>query len=424
MYGLFQHEDWLQDWNGLPFNNTFFLRNPQFPPEGVYEFDGDGKDRREVGITSAAKPRLDAMRAGAVEGELSKRHFADPALAWDSAVAFNDGGVTYLVENLERVLSPKLKTTQLVGRLVDQAKLLDGRLRRFYQADDEASRKEKEDALMALRRRLYKASNERAFRNFIRLLACMKVNEAEVRAAFLNVGSLKFEAAAAPPDEGQPDDENDPWATEAEEPGGKAAAAAPARQRDRYDLFATQVMNLWTERVRGVSTDAPVLAALGMDAQSLSDVGNELVIAAHRTGLANEIADKVRTQVAAANLRWDEVADRCAGIATMLVNDYVAYLGYGTLAADKRPGFPEPPQPRTRAVFSAPALPPAGSIPLLGKQRAALEQQYFIDWGVSLKQLGLDNVSFAGGREIDDKENLALGRILTEIAPAHQIRPA
>jgi hypothetical protein len=56
-------------------------------------------------------------------------------------MGLNDGGVGHLVAQLERVLSPRLKTAQLVGRLTEQAQQLDGRLRRFYQADDDSSRR-------------------------------------------------------------------------------------------------------------------------------------------------------------------------------------------------------------------------------------------------------------------------------------------
>lgn len=427
MYQLYKQEDWLQDWNGQPFNNTFFLRNPEFPLDGVFEYAGEGQERRETGIAAMARERLSANRAGLLEGEKAKKHFRDPGLAWDSAMSFNDGGVSFLVDNLERVLSPTLKTRQLAGRLVDMAVLLDGRLRRFYQAGDDASRKEKEAELMNLRRRLYKVCNDRAFRNFAQLLACMKLVEADVRGAFLNVASLKIEevAPAAAAEAGaEPDPWDDPWADTSTEASAQAVAAPPPprRQRDRSDHFATHVLNLWTERVRGLASDAQALTAMGLDAPLVIALADELVIGAHRNLLIERIAERIRTQVAAANVRWDEVADRAAGIAAMIINDYVSHLGFGELPALERPAVPEPPKPRLRGVFPAPPLPPRGSIPALGPTRAPLERDYFLDWGVALRQLGLDNISFAGGREIEEEDNRALGDILVEMAPATQVK--
>ncbi len=430
MYQLYKQEDWLQDWAGRPFDNTFFLRNPEFPLDGVFEYAGEGPDRHEVGIAAQAAERLAANRAGMLAGEKSQKHFRDPALAWDSAMAFNDGGVAYLVENLERVLSPALKTAQLAGRLVDQGQLLDGRLRRFYQAGDDASRKEKEAALMALRRRLYKACNDRNYRNFAQLLARLKLAEADVRAAFLNVASLKIEATPVPAEaasaQAEPDPWDDPWAepATAAAPSPKTAAPAPRRQRDRSDHFATQVLNLWTERVRGLASDASAINAMGLDAPLVIDLIDELVIGAHRQQLIERIAARIRTEVVAANVRWDEVADRSAGIAATLVNDYVSHLGFGGLPDAERPAVPEAPKPRQRGVFAPPPLPARGAIPALGEARSVLERDYFMDWGVALRQLGLDNMSFAGGREIEEEDNRALGDILAEMAPALAVRPA
>lgn len=426
MYQLYKQEDWLQDWNGQPFNNTFFLRNPEFPLDGVFEYAGEDKARRETGIAAQARERLAANRAGLLEGEKAKKHFRDPGLAWDSAMSFNDGGVSFLVDNLERVLSPTLKTRQLAGRLVDMATLLDGRLRRFYQAGDDASRKEKEAELMNLRRRLYKVCNDRAFRNFTQLLACMKLAEADVRGAFLNVASLKIDERAPVEETGagaEVDPWDDPWADTSTEPSAQAVAAPPPkrRQRDRSDHFATHVLNLWTERVRGLASDPQALAAMGMDAQLVIALADELVIGAHRNQLIDRIAERIRTQVAAANVRWDEVADRAAGIAAMIINDYVTHLGFGELPALERPAVPEPPKPRLRGVFPAPPLPRRDTIPSLGPTRAPLERDYFLDWGVALRQLGLDNISFSGGREIEEEDNRALGDILAEMAPAAKV---
>ncbi|MBX3604749.1 MAG: hypothetical protein KF788_05745 [Piscinibacter sp.] len=427
MYQLYKQEDWLQDWNGQPFNNTFFLRNPEFPLDGVFEYAGEGRERHEVGIAAQARERIAANRAGLLEGEKAKKHFRDPGLSWDSAMSFNDGGVSFLVDNLERVLSPTLKTRQLAGRLVDQAVLLDGRLRRFYQAGDDDSRKEKENELMNLRRRLYKVCNDRAFRNFAQLLERMKLAEADVRGAFLNVASLKIEETVAVEDSGagaEADPWDDPWADTSTEASAQAVAPPPVprRQRDRSDHFATHVLNLWTERVRGLASEPPVLSAMGMDAPLVIALADELVIGAHRNLLIEKIADRIRTQVAAANVRWDEVADRAAGIAAMMINDYVTYLGFGELPMLERPAVPEPPKQRLRGVFPAPPLPPRGTLPALGETRAPLEREYFMDWGVALRQLGLDNISFAGGREIEEEDNRALGDILGEMAPATQVK--
>ena len=424
---LYGRDQWVQDWDGQPFNNSVFLRNPGLRQPHIVRYAEtrtleDGSEQRvEAAIADDAVPRLAEYKAGFMQSADCEKHFRDAEAVWDNAFKLNDGGVAYLVDRLSRVLSPTLKTQQLAGRLVEQAKQLDTRLRRFYQADDDASRKEKEEALNMLRRRLYQACNERGFGNFVQMLSCMKLPEGDVRGAFLNVASLKIDTA--PTEEPAPaaasDPWDDPWADASAAPAAAVSAAPSAKRRhDRSDLFARQVLNLWTERVRSLSTDAQALANMRLDGQLVGDIGNEMVIAAHRMNVIESIAERVRNQLVAANVRWDEVADRGAGIAAALVNDFVAYLGYGALPEAQRPAVPEPPKPRLRGVFALPVS-PSREVPLaLGERRAQLEREYFLDWGVALKQIGLDNVSFSGGREIEQEDNRALGAILERIGPA------
>ena len=430
MYQLYAQQPWLENWSGKDFSNTYCLRNPEYELDSVFQYGPPNADkkRQELAIAPQAVARLELTRKGVVESELCRKHFNDPARAWDSALALNDGGVRYLVENLELVLSPQLKTRQLAGRLIDQAKLLDTRMRRFYQADDDSSRKEKEDSLKNLRNRLFRLVSPREFVNFMQFLARIKVLDADVRGAFLNVASLKLDTA--PPIEQVAEEatspiwDDDPWGDDGDagELSPAAAPPAPRRARDRFDHFATQVLNLWTEKVRGLSAHPETLAALGMDAQLVGDLGNELVIGAHRIALAERIAERVRAQVASANMRWDDVADRSAGIATMMVNDYVAYLGFSDLPSPERPAVPEAPKPRQRGVFEPQPVPVQGRIPAMSPAPVSLEREYFFDWGVAFKQLGLDNVSFSGGREIGEVDNRELGRILGDLAPALQVK--
>jgi hypothetical protein len=145
-------------------------------------------------------------------------------------------------------------------------------------------------------------------------------------------------------------------------------------------------------------------------------------VGAHRLMLTETIAKGVRAHVQSANVRWDDVADRAGSIATSTNNDYVSYLGYGDLPENKRPGFPEPPKEPTRAIFAAP--PKVDGAPTLGASRLPLEQLFFVDWGVALRQLGLDNTNFAGGREIDEAQNRRLGQILQTIAIGPLVRGA
>lgn len=424
MHDLYGNEEWLQNWDGAPFGNTYFTRDPGRPNASVFEYaaDPDSPDREfEVGIAAKAQPRIEAIRRGLLDDPGCRRHFRDPAKAWSAAVAANEGGMRYLVEQLESVLSPDLKTRQLAGRLADQARMLDRDLRQHYTAGAEASRKDKEDALLKLRRKLFMASKEEQFpyRRFAWLLARLKAVTGDLRGAYLDVASLRVDppqSLGADAVEAEDTWADDPWADGPAET--TLVKSPPPRQRDRYDHFANQAIGLWAERARSLAKDERALAALRIDQGTVLDLADELVIGAHRLQLASRIADEVRSQLDSATTRHDEVADRAAGIAAFLINDFVSTLGFVGMPSGQRP---RQPKQAHKGVFEPPPIPKRDAMLELGPVRSALDEEYFLGWGEALRQFGLDNLETAGGREISDEENSRLGAVLVSMQPALQL---
>ena len=422
---LYGKDEWVGNWNGRPFANTLFLRNPGMKQKHLMDYreivkHEDGSERLvEAGPAASGKAVIEEYRRAFAASEVVHKHFDRAEETWAAAFAPNDGGVGFLVERLTEVLDPDLKKHQIGERLREQADELDASLRRFYHADDDASRREKEQALMDLRRRLFQAMRARNFRTFAHFLDCLLVRERDVRELFLNVAALRLADQPARTGETTPIDawSDDPWAATP-----TAAETRPTQTVDRAATFATNVVNHWTESLRGLSRNTDAMQALGLEGRVVDELVQEVIVGAHRLMLTDVIAQGVRAHVQSANVRWDDVADRAGCIATATIDDYVSYLGYGDLPENKRPGFPEPPKEPTRAIFAAP--PKVDGAPALGAARLPLEQLFFVDWGVALRQLGLDNTSFAGGREIDEAQNRRLGRILETIAIAPLVRAA
>lgn len=432
----FQHERWRMDWDGRPFANTVFLRNPTFEQPKIMAYEpgtgSGGVAGVEIGIRPEFAPRLAEFREGFLAAESCAQHVTDPEAVWDAALTLNDGGIAYLVQRLQPALAGNLKQAQLAYRLGDCARRLEDRLGRFHRREDDASRKEKDESLVALRRLLNGATREQrlgshAYAAFVRLLGRLMVTEEALRGAFLKVAALRGDFTAhlpQPAEQGAaPSDSDDPWGDPASEPGQAGAATAPAI-RDRSAAFAVEAMNVWTERVRGLAFDDEAIQALGLklDASQtasrlLDDLGNELIVGAGRNDLQDRIAHEVRTRIVSAQVRFEDVADRAAGIAAIRINDYVAFLGFDSSSLADRPGFPEPPRPRQSSVFQGHASFDA-LVPTLGASRLGLESEFFRDWGVALRQAGLDNVNFSGGREITDAQNRRLGEILALIVAA------
>jgi hypothetical protein len=133
--------EWPLDWNGKPFNNSFWLRNPTVIDERLMDYEGG----REVGIADSFAQRAGELRRHFVENEDVRRHFADPALAWDEAFRANDGGVAHLVKSLIPVCDPAIKRAQVRGQLEIQLRRLVDRLAGFHSASDGDARTKKRD---------------------------------------------------------------------------------------------------------------------------------------------------------------------------------------------------------------------------------------------------------------------------------------
>lgn len=414
---LYGRDGWPGDWDGKPFANTLFLRNPGMKQEHLMDYAEvrrlpDGSDHLvEGGIAPAKAPLIAEYRDAFLSSEITAKHFANREAVWDAALSPNDGGISYLVDRLTATIDDRLKARQIGERLSEQARTLHSQFRRFYHADDDAGRQEKDKAIQALRRDLYKASEPQQFRPFLRLLAAMSLEDREIRECFLTVAALK-------PDHGVPVEEkaavaddpwaDDPWSDKAPAPAASDKPKAAPLLQDRPANFAQDLMNLWADKLRRLPQSA---TSFGVQGRLIEDLASELIVGANRLKLGVEIADSVRRQIQAANVRWDDVADRAASLASGVINNFIGDLGFTALPAGERPKRPK----SDIAIFSPP--PSFTGLPDLSDHRLRLEADYFIDWATALHSLALDNVSFNGGREIDDVQNARLGRILDALSP-------
>lgn len=415
---LYGQSGWPDDWDGRPFDNSLFLRNTGMKQEHIMAYASierlpDGSERLvEQGPLEGKAALIAEYRQAFLDSEVCARHFHDREAVWSAAFAPNDGGVSYLVQRLTATLDESLKAHQIGERLGEQARTLQGLLRRFHHAEDDAARQEKDKAMAALRLELYRTVAPQQYRPFGRLMTAIALEDREVRECVMNVAALKLDAQpAVEPAATAADDPwaDDPWA-EAPPASAAPAAAVPraAPVQDRPAVFARELMNLWADKLRRAARNA---SRLGLPPRLVEELVGELIVGANRLGLADRIADVVRRQIQAANVRWEDSADRAVSLAAPVLNDFSADLGMTGLPAGERPRRPKSQDP----VFAPP--PPFDDLPVLADKRLELEAAYFIDWATALHRLALDNVGFSGGREIDDVQNARLGRILAELAP-------
>ncbi|MBM3644157.1 MAG: virulence factor [Alphaproteobacteria bacterium] len=410
--------EWPQDWDGKPFNNSYWLRNPTVIDERLMTYAGD----RETGVAPEFAARAQEMRRHFVENSDIQRHFADPAMAWDEAFKPNDGGVSLLVRRLTPVCDPALKRTQVRGQLDIQTRRLVDRLAGFHSASDGDARAKKRELVHTVLRGLAGCIQRQAFGELVRQL---QVADHALRDIYLRLATsagddaksaTKGAGLAAP--QGQATGASvDLGAIFADVFGEEANRAAPPPQgvlEDRAERFAREAASYWIESMRRVGGDEKALSHFAIDRQHLGWLIDELVVGAHRLKLVDQLGDEVRALENAANAQWEEIAERQVRSAAATLNGYVSALGYDRLPLEQRPGLP--PNAPTRRVFEGPAE--IAGAPSLGEEPGSIYADYCKDWMRAFLQLAMDNIGYEGGREISAEQNDRLGAILRAVPAA------
>ena len=288
--------EWPANWDGQPFDNTFWLRNPTVIDERLMDYDAG----REQGIAEAFAARAVELRGHFMENADVQRHFADPARAWDEAFRANDGGVAYLVKSLTPVCDPAIKRAQVRGQLEIQIRRLVDRLAGFHSAADGDSRAKKRDLVHTVLRGLSTCIQQQLFGE---LMAALQIADAALREIYFRIST------ARPADEANGRNGKPPaqvaQSTGAavdlgaifadvfgEEPGRSAPPSGVLE--DRAERFAREAAEYWLENMRRVGADEKALSHFGVDRQHLGWLIDELVVGAHRLKLIDQLSHEVR----------------------------------------------------------------------------------------------------------------------------------
>jgi hypothetical protein len=406
--------EWPNNWNGRPFDNTFWLRNPTVLDERLMDYS----DGRETGIAEAFASRAIELRGHFVENFDVQRHFADPARAWDEAFKANDGGVSYLVKSLIPVCDPKIKRAQVRGQLEVQIRRLVDRLAGFHSAADGDARLKKRDLVHTVLRGLATCIQQQLFGE---LVASLQIADTALRDIYFRISTARSAEEADGQRNGKPAAQVsqstgatvDLGAIFADVFGEEEGRSAPPSGvlEDRAERFAREAAEYWLENMRRIGADEKALSHLGVDRQHLGWLIDELVVGAHRLKLIDQLSLDVRALENAANSKWEEIAERQVRTAASALNGYVSALGFDHLPLEQRPGLP--PNAPTRRVFESPKAPEGA--PVLSEDPGSIYADYCKDWMRAFLQLAMDNVGYEGGREITAEQNEKLGAILRAV---------
>ena len=388
---------WPRAWTpGRPFDNTFWLRSTAIKFAAVFDYDND----RELAVAPRATAAVETRRAAYLANDLVRAHFADPARAWAEALAPGDGGISYLAAALRPVCDPATKAEQVLGRVEELAADMSHRLRPYFHTGDLAAElaRAKQEARLVARALLGCAEAQM----FGPLLRQMQVTQD-------TVSSVYWELQSAP--------DETPIGT-----GGTRGAylsalggllddepPAPTRARDRFERFADLALAEWNRQLTALADDPATLTVFQIPREPAALLTQALATAARRVELRDRIAADLRDR-ASFQHRSPGAAQKPIMLVEAGINGFVYTLDF-----DRQPPAQRPrPAGSDRPVFAP--RPPLVGPPELGRDPAAYDTAFHIDWIVAMARLFEDNVQDPGAAGLDIVANEKLGTLLSQLA--------
>lgn len=406
--------DWPSAWTpGKPFNNTFWLRNPEVMNKGLLDYDANA---HETGFREPA--RIAELRANFLANTDVQKHFADPARAWDAGMALNDGGIGYISDRLRPVCNPALKRRQVQGQLSDLARRMAGRLEPYHVSGDldaELAKRRAEARMVG--RQLMACADAQAFGLLLRELQVQGETLAELFRRQQLMAADGPSAVSAPVGRKTSARElrNDFEALFNDDPLDADQLNADEEDegpRDLADLFAEAAVAEWLQGLHRFAARTDTAELFRLDRDATAALVAQLAAAARRVRLRQRIAEAMRSG-AAYN---ESLANRLLKpvmIAERAINDFVTWLGFDAMPPASRPKAGR----EQRAIF---ARPPAAStdMPALSETPLAYDATFYVDWAVAFVHLVESNVRGAGGTMVDEKANARLGALLAGLRKA------
>jgi hypothetical protein len=399
-------DSWPLQWTpGQPFKNCYWVRNPNIKSEGVIEYD----DFHEVQILPKKKPDLAELRSSYASVQEIQEHFSDPLRAWDEVMKLNDGGVSYLAENVAKVCLPDMKAHQVVDRLTRIRKQIADHLARHYISTDLSKRLQER---MAVCREILRdvdrgLRSKRRFGSLIRGLCVDRVKLSDsLFEARTRIGSSDAKSANG---DGRADRaRGEPSIFDALEPG--ALSQAPAEPEPRFLNLGYVAVQTWTEHMHQMAENQPFARAVDIRPEMLREMVGEIAGAARRRKLAHMLATRMDGIIHVENT--EAVVGKASLVCEQMLNRFVSTLGCADAGLEQRPKV------TVKAGASRPVFQPAAieyDASGIGKERAQFAFNYAVDWCAAFQQTVRENASTEDGTLQDPEQNRKLGDILERL---------
>ena len=413
-----QH-DWPREWDGShAFNNLFLLRNPNFRFDAILEYDAEG---REKGIRPEMQEYVNQLENAFLKSGAVAEHFKNPREAWDAAMLYNDGGISYIRSSLRPLCNPEIKLAQLQTTLTEQKNKLIARLKAFYKTDD---KDEERKAKMLLVRKLYAylGKLEQTTQRMGLLLNSFTVSDHELFELHAEA-ERRFRAlpeeepVSVVLDEALPEDAFENPEAWLNDPFGAAAPQTEQthteERKDEAAFFAAYIESYWINRLHGLADDPAMQKYYMLPAQEFSALVSELATGVARLKLSAAMTTAFREAAQYANTRKEFIVWQQSGVAANILNSFIDWLGRNPRSLSDKERTVQIGNSET--VLFAPPLPVSG-FPELPDVRIPYTMAWYGDWLKALYVLVMENVDFDGTQMINREENMHLGQIIKQFA--------
>lgn len=405
-----QH-DWPGNWDGSkPFTNVFLLRNPNFRSEAIFSFDK--QTHQETGVRPDQEDYVEEVRRAFLQSALVQRHVSEPERVWQAAMRINDGGVELLREKLRPLCNPELKRRQITVSLDEKREQIVTRLAVFYKSDDsEELRRHKEQLSRTLVTLLARLAEKQLFGEFLRRLQVRDFDLYEI--CFNARLSPAQEAAALPADvvgaRVSADDILGDIFGDAQPAAPAPAEAAESSARDTAAVFAGLALEHWISRLRELAGDPEARSRYGLPARELDQFCHELITAAGRCRVRENLESELRRSAAYSNMARERLVWKQVGLAADAINAFVDWLGFDPRFKDQTARtilFGG----KSFSLFTPP--PEISGEPHIAEEESPYDRLWYTDWLRALAYAVIANLSFDGEQTVDPEQNNRLRDIL------------
>jgi len=394
---------WPMVWTpGHPFNNCFWIRNPNFKSEGIIEYE-NWNELRILPIKIDYIARLKQGHNSQIE---IKEHFSDPARAWDEVMKLNDGGVGYLIESLAAVCLPGIKEAQVVARLEEVRKKIADKLARYYISTDMAQRLRERQAVCAeILKDIELCFDQDCFGSLISELCIDRVDLSD---ELYVARTTAFDGKLEPSTSSYPlkimKKGSITGAISGDDGGG-----APSPAKSENSRLAATAIQAWATNMTKRAESASFARSVGVQAATLREIAVEISAAARRKKLGDVITQ--RLDLLTHIEKTDTVIAKATVVAETILNRFVATMGYDDIPIDKRPLIGKG---ETRRPIFAPRV-VVHDAKNIGQEPEAFGFSFAVDWCAALNTTVVENASTQDGLMQDPIQNERLGLIINSL---------